>query len=193
MADFKLFEPILLGEEGGWCKKIGDSGGETWEGVAYNYCPKWSGWPIVFRIKGQIDFPESDWTTDQVHALNAALRADAPLQALVDKFYECSEWDTMLADEIQNQSIANFLVDWEVNAGEGAPVKHAQIILGVTADGGMGPHTLAAINGTDGQNLFIKLQAARKQFYMDVAAAHPQDRQFLEDWLRRNASFKYSA
>jgi lysozyme family protein len=180
MADFKTFEPILLQQEGFYSNKAKDSGGETWEGISRNNYPKWAGWAIVDSYKTNAAFPH-------------ILRTDPQLQNLVDAFYKCDEWDTMLGDQIANQSIANFLVDWEVNAGEGAPVRHAQEILGITADGQMGPHTLAAINGADGESLFYKLQGARKQFYLDVVAKNPQDKVFLDDWLQRNASFKFTS
>lgn len=192
MADFKLFEPLLLAQEGGWCNKPGDSGGETWEGIAYNFYPKWAGWPLLFQIKTSLGFPATGWTPEQIHALNAALRADDALDALVDKFYECEEWDVLMGDQITNQSIANFMGDWGVNAGISVPVKHAQEILGVTDDGKMGPATLAALNAADGPTFFAAAQAARKQFYLDVVAAHPVDKQFLGNWLERTASFKFS-
>jgi lysozyme family protein len=193
MADIKIFMPILLTQEGGWCNKPGDKGGETWEGVAYNYYPKWAGWPLVFQIKMQLGFPATGWTNQQVHDLNAALRINDALDALVDKFYECSEWDTMNADFINNQSIANFLVDWEVNCGEGAPIKHTQIILGISPVViNMGPKTLAGINRNSNQDFFDKIQAARVQYYHDVVTANPSDQQFLSNWLKRTASFKFS-
>lgn len=193
MADFKLFEPLLLAQEGGWCNKPGDKGGETWEGIAYNFYPKWAGWPIVFGIKASLNFPPTGWSNQEVNYLNAALRADDALDALVDKFYECSEWDTINADQIQNQSIANFLVDWEVNCGEGAPIKHTQMILGISPIViNMGPKTLAGINGNSNQTFFGQLQAARVQYYHDVVANNPADEQFLSNWLERTASFQFS-
>lgn len=194
MANFKLFEPLLLQQEGGWCNKAADSGGETWEGISRKNYPKWPGWPLVDQIKAAISFPASGWTREQVKDLDHALRQSDALDALVDNFYKCSEWDVLRGDEIENQSIANFLVDWEVNAGEGAPIKHTQEILGISPVViNMGPKTLAGINANSTLEFFGKLQAARKQYYLDVVAAHPEDRQFLGDWLERNASFKFIA
>lgn len=193
MADFKKFEPILLQNEGGWCNKIKDSGGETWEGISRKNYPKWLGWPIVDRIKAQVSFPSAGWSRQQVRALDLALHADPELNKLVDAFYKCEEWNVYHADLIQNQSIANFLVDWGVNAGIPVPIKHAQQILGVAVDGRSGPNTVAAINEAPGNALFLKLQEARRQFYLDVVNAHPEDKEFLSDWLERNQSFKYAA
>jgi lysozyme family protein len=187
MAEFKLFEPILLSNEGFYSFVPGDSGGETWEGISRNNYPKWPGWAIIDSYKTNGVFASRQ-------AANALLKPVSALQTLVDTFYKCSEWDTMNADEINNQSIANFLVDWEVNSGEGAPIKHTQIILGIIPQVvNMGPKTLAGINANSTQEFFNQLQAARHQFYLDVVAAHPSDQQFLSNWLSRTSSFKFLA
>lgn len=187
MAIFKLFEPLLLVQEGFYSFVPADSGGETWEGVSRNNYPKWAGWPIVDSYKTNGAFANRQ-------TANTLLKADAALQALVDKFYECSEWDTMNADQIANQSIANFLVDWEVNCGEGAPIRHTQMILGISPVViNMGPKTLAGINGNSTSDFFQKLQGARHQYYLDVVKANPIDQKFLANWLDRTASFKFAS
>jgi lysozyme family protein len=179
MANFSIFFPILLKQEGYYANKPGDSGGETWEGIARNYYPAWSGWAIVDSYKSQPNFPTS-------------LRADQNLANSVYAFYKSSQWDPLKGDSITNQSIANYIADWGVNAGLSTPVKHAQQIVGTTVDGKMGPATLAAINSADGATFFAALKAARIQFYHDVVTAHPEDRQFLSDWLARANYFTYA-
>ena len=194
MADFKLFEPLLLQQEGGWCNKAADSGGETWEGISRKNYPKWPGWPLVDHIKASMAFPASGWTRDQVKALDHALRQSDPLDALVDQFYKCSEWDLLRGDDIHNQSIANFLVDWEVNCGEGSPLFAVQDLAGISPHVlNMGPLTLGWLNGNCTADTFAKLQAARAQHYHNIVAARPEDKEFLDGWLERNASFKYTA
>jgi len=186
MADFKLFWPILSRNEGYYANDPADSGGETWRGISrYNF-PAWSGWAIIDSYKTGGKFASAK-------AANVALKPVVALEEKVIAFYKSSQWDTIRADEIQNQSIANFLADWGVNAGMSVPAKHVQRLLGLTVDGKIGPATLAAINGTSGADLFRKLQADREQFYHDVVAAHPDNKKFLKTWLERNASFKYIA
>lgn len=180
MADFNKFLPILLKQEGYYSNAAGDTGGETWEGISRNNCPAWSGWLIVDSYRHLPDFPRN-------------LRADTDLQAKVNAFYKTSQWDAIQGDLILNQSLANFIADWGINAGMSTPVKHLQEILSIAVDGKVGPHTLAAINGADWPDLFAKLQGARKQFYLDVVRAHPGNKQFLSNWLERTASFIYEA
>lgn len=193
MADFKLFKPILLQLEGLYANEPGDSGGETWMGISRNNYPAWAGWPIIDAAKRAMNFILNE---DNIKILNNVLKLNAPLQALVDKFYECAEWDTILGDDIENQSIANFMADWEVNAGETAPVQHAQRILGVDPDGKMGPLTLSALNlkvRTAGADFFAQMQHARLDFYTSIATAHPAKKKFLNTWVRRTMSFKFAA
>lgn len=180
MADFSLFEPLLLKQEGFYSNKPNDSGGETWEGIARNDYPNSLIWPIVDSYKGRPDFPH-------------ILRSDTKLQALVDNFYKLEFWSKMMGDQIQNQSIANYIGDWGVNAGLSVPIKHAQTILGIASDGKIGPNTLNAINSANGADFFSKLVQARVDFYHAVVAAHPNYQEFLSDWLERAHSFQYKA
>jgi len=189
MADFKIFEPILLKQEGGYANKKNDSGGETWMGIARNYYPKWSGWTILDANKNHL--PSNDYAGWK--AFSIYLRTLPNLQILVDSFYKKTFWDQMQGDLIANQSIANFIGDWGVNAGLGVPIKHAQKILGLLQDGGLGPKTLAAINSVDGLSFFTKMKQERIQFYYDVIKAHPEDKQFLSGWLERTNYFKYQS
>lgn len=187
MADFKVFEPILLKQEGGYANKAGDSGGETWMGVARNYYPKWPGWAIIDDNKSHL--PSNDrigWGL-----FSRFLRTLPALQTLVDNFYETTFWDTMQGDAITSQSLANFIGDWGVNAGLTVPVKHAQRLLGLIDDGKVGPKTIAALNANSNAAFFAKLKQERINFYYDVVKAHPEDRQFLGDWLQRTNSFTY--
>lgn len=181
MANIKLFEPYIIRNEGYYSNDPDDTGGETWEGISRNNFPKWGGWLIIDAYKAHSNFP-------------SVLKGLSDLQQLVDNFYKFSEWDVLKADQINNQSIANFLVDWEINGGLGSPCEHAQAILGIKpVYPNMGPKTLAGINTNSNQDFFNKLQAARKQFYLDVVKAHPSDQKFLQGWLNRTASFSFVA
>lgn len=179
MASIKLFEPYIIRNEGYYSNTPGDTGGETWEGISRNNFPKWAGWPIIDSHKNHPDFP-------------SVLKNLSNLQVLVDNFYQFSEWDVMKADQINNQSIANFLVDWEINAGSAAAIEHSQEILGISPIvNNMGPRTLAGINANSNQDFFNKIQFARRKFYLDIVNAHPSDRKFLNGWLVRTTSFNF--
>jgi lysozyme family protein len=190
MANFLLFFPTLEENEGFYANVPGDSGGETWIGISRNNYGSWSGFAIIDSYKINGVFPGNTYK-DRVAYANKVLKSDAKLMALVVDFYENTEWHTIDGDQIESDSVADFLGDWCVNAGFSTPIKHLQQIVGVTADGKFGPGTLAAVNGYDAQSVFNALKAARIAFYHAVVAAHPTDEQFLEQWLERTNSFQF--
>ena len=100
-------------------------------------------------------------------------------------------WDKWKADSIDNQSIANLLVDWTYNSGVWG-IKHPQTILGVKADGIVGNKTLEAINNhPNKEELFKQLWNRRKKFFEDIAKRDKSKTKFLNGWLNRLNAFKY--
>jgi lysozyme family protein len=55
----------------------------------------------------------------------------------------------------------------------------------ITVDGCYGPATEAALNACDPALLMQELIKVSLAHYDAIAAAHPQDEQFLADWTRR--------
>lgn len=99
-------------------------------------------------------------------------------------------WDRWRADEIINQSIANILVQWVIGSGIHG-IKKPQRILGVKADGIVGPVTLAAVNSADPKVLFDKLWNARKEHFESIVRVNPTQKKYLKGWLNRLNDFKY--
>lgn len=98
-------------------------------------------------------------------------------------------WNHWLADKINNQSVANLLVDWVWTSGING-IKYPQEILGVSVDGIVGPKTLAAINDYPNQEeLFNKLWEHRKKYFESIAKGGKS--KFLKGWLNRLNAFKF--
>lgn len=98
-------------------------------------------------------------------------------------------WDRWKADDIDNQSIAELLVDWCWASGIWG-IKLPQRVLGVKDDGIVGKKTLAAINGyPDKEELFDRLWERRKKHFQDIARNGKQ--KFLKGWLNRLDDFGY--
>ena len=120
-------------------------------------------------------------------------------------------WDKMLADQINNQSIANLCVNTVWGTGPGY-IKIIQCVLGVKQDGVVGPITLAAINNYPSQKiLFEKLWLRRKKFFEDIVESSVKayerkrgrkaterellkytKKRFLKGWLNRLNDFQFS-
>lgn len=162
MADLQVAEPYILLNEGGYATLDGD----TYEGIARNYYPKWDGWSIIDAAK-----PLS----------HGELIPNPNLSSLVDAFYKTNFWNGIMGDSIENQGVATYLYDFYVNAMHNA-VKCVQRVLGVTVDGGFGNGTLAAVNGYSG-DLLADLHTERVRYYNAIATGN--NAQFLNGWLNR--------
>ena len=110
-------------------------------------------------------------------------------QAEWDLIFKEGYWDKWRADEINNQSIADLLVDWTWASGRYGIILPKRV-LGVKDDGMVGPKTLAAINNyPDQKELFWKLWIRRKRHFQDIAKNGKE--KFLKGWLHRLEDFDY--
>ena len=98
-------------------------------------------------------------------------------------------WNACKADKIQDQSVANMLVDFAYNSGVNKAVKHLQLVLGITADGIIGNKTLRSINKSNGERLFEAFKKDRKAYLKRNSVGN--QRCFLKGWLRRLSYITY--
>lgn len=96
-------------------------------------------------------------------------------------------WDKWRADEIRNQTVAEILVDWLWTSGA-STVRRVQKILGVNADGVVGPKTVAAINSREPSSLCRALTEARILHIDEICRRRPLNNKFRTGWLRRIAA-----
>ena len=184
MANFIQAFNITMGNEGGYANNPNDSGGETYAGVARNYWPQWSGWPLVDQIVAQ--HPAN---------LNAALRANSSLQASVQAFYQQNFWNVVSLGTLNSQQVANQLFDTAVNMGTGIAALFLQEAINalkpgtVTVDRQVGPLTIAAANAANPETLYNQIIALRKQRYLGIIAANPSQAQFENSWMSRLTPF----
>ena len=102
-----------------------------------------------------------------------------------------SYWNKWKADDIDDKSIANLVVDWTWGSGVWG-IKYPQRVLGVKDDGIVGPKTLAAINNyPDQEALFNQLWARRKKHFEDIVKKDQTQKRFLRGWLNRLDDFKF--
>lgn len=99
-------------------------------------------------------------------------------------------WDKWKADTIDNQSIANMLVDWVWLSGKNGIII-PQRLLGVTQDGIVGPKTIQAINDRDSKTFFDQLYKARLKYIDDIITNRPANKVFKTGWLNRLNDLKY--
>lgn len=181
MADFKKMIPFIfhfaagvpvedlikpleqqwqIARKKGWSDDPDDPGGKTMIDVTLetykSYCSR-KGYPVptAERLK---NIPFGQW------------------QEILKTMY----WDRLKADDILSQGIANMCCDWIWASGT-ARIKNIQRIVGVTADGIVGPKTVAAINKANPVNLFAELYNARVKFYKGCSGWW----KYNKGWMRR--------
>lgn len=165
MADYKKLIPTVLKYEGGYAGNI-DGKICTMKGVTLDTYRKYFGRQKTCKeLRG---ISNAEW----------------------EYIFKEGFWDRWKADEINNQAIANLLVDWCWVSGIYG-IKYPQRILGVKDDGIVGDKTIAAINNYPNQKeLFDKLWNRRKKHFEDITKTHNRAK-FLNGWLRRLSAFKW--
>lgn len=172
MADVNKLKPFILKWEGGFVNDPDDLGGATNKGVTlgtYKQYKKSKGLqdPTVEDLK---NISDEEWTE------------------IFKKMY----WDRWKADCINNQSIANILVDFCWASGVNG-IKRPQKILGVKVDGIVGDKTINALNAYPAKELFNKIKADRIAFIDEICKARPANEKFRKGWLNRINDFKFEA
>ena len=162
MADFlPAFERMIVNEGGYKLHTVaGDRGGMTYAGIARNSWPQWAGWQVI----------------------DAGGTPDAQM---VRDFYRVNFWNPLGLAEVQSQDVARTLFDFGVNAGTGTAAKLAQVVVGVTPDGRVGPKTLAAINMTDPEVFLPRYALAKLARYRDIVTRDRSQQRFLLGWINR--------
>jgi len=173
MADVNKLLPFILQWESGFVNDPDDAGGPTNKGVTL------TAWRSVGYDKtgdGLIDIDDLKLLT---------------VSDVLNRVLKPHYWDRWQADRIQNQSVANILVDWLWTSG--APgIKIPQELLKVKADGIVGPITLHAVNSFPNQaDLFHRIQVARIDFIYDICRRRPVNEKFKRGWLNRIHALKY--
>ena len=170
MADMNKLIPFIFKWEGGWSNHKNDKGGATNMGVTI---ATWKRHGYDKNRDGVID----------VKDLKLITKEDA---VRILRIY----WNKWKADQINNQSIANILVDWVWGSGANG-IKIPQRILGVKQDGIVGPKTIEAINKYEQKTLFDKIHKAREQYFRDICRRDSTQYVFLNGWLNRLNNFKF--
>lgn len=167
MANAEKAMPIILKWEGGYSDHPNDSGGCTMRGITIGTFRRYYG---------------KDKTCDDLRRISD----DQWLH-----IFKSGYWDKMKCDFIENQSLANLVIDMGWGSGTVTAIKKIQKCLGTTADGIVGPKTLALLNAPDREATFNKLWEMRRLWFNNIVKNNPSQKVFLNGWLRRLNDYKY--
>lgn len=150
MKRYQEYMPRILKHEGGFVNHPKDPGGATNRGVTI----------ATLRRLG-ID-KDGDGDSDLVD-LKALTADDAA--TVFKRFYG----DAVQADLLP-RGLDYAMADFAVNSGPSRAAQHLQRILGVPADGHIGPATLAAVAKRDAADLIEALHQSRLRFLRNLKA-----------------------
>lgn len=168
MAKAELLKPFILRWEGGFVDDPLDRGGATNKGITIGTFRSFYGkYATVEQLKNITD---EQW----LH------------------IFKSGYWDKWKADDIENQSIADIVVDWAWASGTSTSIKQVQKILGVAVDGIVGNDTLTAINIAVQRSLFVKIHSRRIEFVENIVKRNPTQSRFLKGWKNRINSLTFS-
>lgn len=170
MANVSKLVPFILKWEGGFVNDPDDLGGATNKGITF---------ATYKRYRKKKGMPEP--TIEDLKGIT-----DAEWTEILKTMY----WDRWEADFINNQSIANILVDWFWCSGIHG-IKRPQKLLNVTVDGIVGEKTIAAVNAADPKDLFEKIKQERFSFIDEICKARPANEKFSKGWLNRINDFTF--
>lgn len=166
MANFEPAYEAMIRDEGGYRLHTveGDRGGTTYAGIARNFNPSWPGWEFIDR-------------------------GETPPTAMVREWYRQNYWLPIQGDQITKQAIAASLFNFAVNtSAAGRPtvaVKLAQIVVGATPDGVLGPKTLAALNACNEEWFVLRYALAKIARYAEICNRNRSQSKFLLGWINR--------
>jgi lysozyme family protein len=159
----------LIEREGGYVDHPADTAGATKYGITQQTLEQWRGHFV---------------STNDLRALTV----DEARQIYLARYLK----DPGL-DRIQDERLQELVFDAGVNHGPKRAVRWLQEVVGVTADGIMGPKTAAAVNGADPGVVYRKFLARRIVFYGEIVNRNRSQAAFIEGWLRRMAPFVENA
>jgi lysozyme family protein len=156
----------MLAHEGGYVDHPKDPGGRTNHGVTQRVWEEWVGHEVDEK---------------QMRALT---------HEMVAPLYKRKYWDAVRADDLVD-GVDYCVFDVAVNSGPGRAIKFLQSCVGVTADGGFGPATLAAVKKSeeDPARLIEMYCAKRLEFLQSLKTFET----FGKGWSRRVQEVKDKA
>lgn len=170
MAQFNQYSGRLINLEKGFVDNPNDSGGATKYGITL---ATWQEYGYDKNGDGKIDVED--------------LKLITPDDAR--KIAKNNYWDYFKADDIRNQSVAEFIVDWGYNSGKVSVARRIQRLLKLPVDGVFGKDTLKTINSNNQKNLFEALKDDRKKLIEAIVRAKPSQMEFYNGWMNRINGF----
>lgn len=152
---------FIIAVEGGISNDKDDRGGLTGFGVTqgtYNQYRRWKHWPLR---------PVTEISDDEIEDVYLSLF-----------------WGPLRCEDLP-EPVDLVVFDSGVQHSPHTAAKLLQTAVGVTADGLIGPNTLAACADAHADDLALAIIQGRRELYQKIVDEHPEQGKFLKGWLNR--------
>lgn len=122
---------------------------------------------------------------DDIKRASAMLYHDQKINKQIEVFCKNEIWDKMHLDEVSSQKIADELFLFAFHTHYRTAVKVAQRVIGVKADGFIGPVTLNALNEYDAYTFDIKYDEREDEHYKTIIERKPYLQINYRGWRKR--------
>jgi hypothetical protein len=164
-SNFNQCLVVVFGQEGGYTNDPNDPGGPTNFGITLADLKEWRN--------------DQNLTADDVKNMT---------KAEAQEIYRSKYWNPMQCGDLPN-GVDLEVFDFGVNAGVRTAVKTLQAVVGVTADGSIGPITLAATKAGDPQVIIQNFSTRRLDYYRSL----PGWEHFGVGWTNRTNAVEQAA
>ena len=151
--------------------------GWTFMGIYQGAFPQLDLWKVIRQKMQQYN--------GDMKLVGSMMYNNATVREMVQAFYKKEFWDKARLDEVVSQQIANEIFIAGVNMGMKKAVMLAQKLVGVPADGVVGPKTLAAINKYDDAAFDKMYDVLETDHYESIVFANPSKRIYAKGWRNR--------
>ena len=151
--------------------------GWTFTGVYQGAHPNLDLWKIIRQKMQQYN--------GDMKLVGSMMYNNALVREMVQAFYKKEFWDKARLDEVYSQQVANEIFIAGVNMGMKKAIMMAQRLVGVTADGVVGPKTLKAINAFDDTVFDEMFDILEMDHYESIIFANPSKRIYAKGWRNR--------
>ena len=155
---------LILRNEGGFVNNPKDLGGATNLGCTKVVWEQYIGHPV---------------TIDDIKALTPAD---------VEPLYKTKYWDTIKGNDLPT-GVDYAVFDFAINSGPSRAAKALQAVIGVNADGKIGPATLGALETANPRDVVTSVCEARLAFLQSL----PTYDNFGKGWSRRVSEVERTA
>jgi lysozyme family protein len=162
-ARFDACVTFVLEREGGYSENSRDKGGPTNFGITQTTLQAWR------------------------HNAVSAEEVKAMTQDEAKAIYHANYWNAARCDALPS-GVDLSVFDAGVMSGPGQSVKflqHAAGLQGAEVDGAVGQQTLASVTASVPSRLIDEIAALRNDFYEEIVAKSPDQKEFLEGWKSR--------